>query len=201
RDFQTAAGQPPQVSVMSPILVGTDGTRRMGKSLGNYIGLAEDAYAQTKKFMQLPDEVMRTYFTLLTDVAFEEVDALLAGHPKEAKLRLAAEVCAGYHGAEAAKQAGDRWQREIGGGGLPADIPEIVIPAGAIAAGKIPPGTLLVAMKFCSSNGEARRLVQQGGMKLGEGKTPHTDFGTPIEVADGLLVWAGKKKFARIKLG
>ncbi len=89
RDYQANAGQPGQVGVMSPILVGTDGVKRMGKSLGNYIGIAEDPYEQMKKFMRVSDENLRDYLTLLTDQSADEIDALLAGHPKEAKVTLA----------------------------------------------------------------------------------------------------------------
>lgn len=105
RDLQRDAELPQQIGVMSPILVGTDGTRRMGKSLGNYIGISEEPYEMMKKFMQLPDEVMRTYFELLTDVPFEEIDAILAGHPKEAKVTLAKSVISEYHDATAADDA------------------------------------------------------------------------------------------------
>ena len=206
RDLQQNAGQPPQVSMMSPILIGTDGTRRMGKSLGNYIGIGEPAYEQMKKFMQLPDAVMRDYFILLTDLPEAEIDALLAGHPKEAKVRLATDVIGDYHDAAAADAAAAQWQREIGGGGgLPSDIPEVTLdPALAVdgVAGTVQPIELLgpKGLKFCGSNGEARRLIQQGGFKLGEEKTQIKDAQTPVTLEDGQLVWAGKKKYARVRL-
>lgn len=88
-----------QIAVMSPILVGLDGVRRMGKSLGNYIGISESPYDMMKKFMQLPDGVMKMYFELLTEVPLEEVDRLLAGHLKEAKVTLAEAVIGQYHSA------------------------------------------------------------------------------------------------------
>src|SRR5205807_9155623 len=96
------------------ILVGLDGARRMGKSLGNYIGISEPPYAMMKKFMQLPDAVMRMYFELLTDLPLDRVEALLAGHPKEAKIALAKSVIAEYHDPSAADSAAAKWQREIG---------------------------------------------------------------------------------------
>ncbi|MCA9090823.1 MAG: tyrosine--tRNA ligase, partial [Planctomycetaceae bacterium] len=85
RDLQKDQNLPQQVAMMSPILVGTDGTRRMGKSLGNYIGISEDPYEMAKKFMQLPDAVMEMYFELLTDLPLADVQQILAGHPKAAK--------------------------------------------------------------------------------------------------------------------
>ncbi|MFM7923774.1 MAG: tyrosine--tRNA ligase, partial [Planctomycetaceae bacterium] len=119
RDLQAQQGLSQQIAVMSPILVGLDGVRRMGKSLGNYIGISEPAYEMMKKFMQLPDGVMRMYFELLTELPMEEVDRLLSGHLKEAKVALATSVISQYHSTEAALAAGQRWQAEIGGEALP----------------------------------------------------------------------------------
>lgn len=200
RDLQKAAGLPEQIAVMSPILIGTDGTRRMGKSLGNYIGISETAYDMMKKFMQLPDDIMKAYFELLTDLPDEEIAALLAGHPKDAKVRLAKEVISFYHDTAQGEEAADRWQKEIGGGGLPADIPEIELPADKVVDGTIGPIDLLVAL-FGGSGSDARRLIKQGGMKLGEEKAVVGDMKEPVSVEDGLLVWAGKKKYGRVKLG
>ena len=202
RDLQQNADQKPQISVMSPILIGTDGGRRMGKSLGNYIGISEPPYEQMKKFMQLPDAVMRDYFVLLTDLPEAEVDEILAGHPKEAKVRLASEVISFYHDASAASEAAARWQREIGGGGLPSEIPEVSLDAALLSDGAIGPVDLFgpKGLGFCASNGEARRLIAQGGAKRGEDKSPIGDPQTPVAVSDGDLFWAGKKKFARVRI-
>ena len=198
RDYQANAGQPGQVGVMSPILVGTDGVKRMGKSLGNYIGIAEAPYEQMKKFMRVSDENLRDYLTLLTDFPADRIDALAAGHPKEAKVTLAKAVIGGYHSPAEADAAADRWQSEIGGGGLPADIPERPLPAPP--DGLTLAADLLAALELVKSKSEARRLIQQGGMKLGEEKTPVSTHDEQVAVSDGLLVWAGKKKFCRIAL-
>ena len=198
RDLQKAAGLHEQVAVMSPILIGTDGSRRMGKSLGNYIGISEPPYEMMKKFMQLPDAVMRDYFTLLTDLPESDIDGLFAGHPKDAKVRLATEVIDFYHPAGSGSDAAARWQAEIGSGGLPQDIPEKPV---ALDGGTIDPIALLRQLGFANTNGEARRLIDQGGFKLGESKTPHTDPKTAVSLADGDLVWAGKKKVARVQVG
>ena len=200
RDLQKAAGLHEQVAVMSPILIGTDGTRRMGKSLGNYIGIGEDAYAMMKKFMQLPDDVMETYFTLLTDLPAENIADLLAGHPKVAKVTLAKHVMAFYHGTDEAVVAADRWQREIGSGGLPSDIPERTLDRSLLDDGAIGPIDLLMKLEMCDTSSDARRLIQQGGFKLGEAKTPHKEIKQPVPIEDGLLVWAGKKKLCRLRV-
>src|SRR5579863_7169427 len=127
RDLQREQGMPQQSGVMSPILVGLDGVRRMGKSLGNYIGINEPPYDMMKKFMQIPDAVMAMYFELLTDIPLEHVNTLLAGHPKDAKIALAKAVIAGYHDASAGDEAAAQWQREISEKAIPSDIPTVNI--------------------------------------------------------------------------
>ena len=200
RDLQRHQSLPTQIGVMSPILVGLDGVRRMGKSLGNYIGISEQPYEMMKKFMQLPDGCMRMFFELLTDLPMEQVDGLLAGHPKDAKLTLGKTIITEYHSADAATEAANRWQAEIGGSSLPQDIPEVVLSAGQLADGKLAAVELLATTKLCPTKSEARRLIQQGGAKLGEEKTVIQTHDQAIEVTEGLLVWAGKKKFCRIVL-
>jgi tyrosyl-tRNA synthetase len=189
---------PPQIGVMSPILVGLDGTRRMGKSLGNYIGISESPYEMMKKFMQLPDNVMRTYFELLTDIPLPEVETILAGHPKEAKLRLGLTVIDQYHPAGSGAEAAARWQKEIGGGALPADIPTVTLPAASLKDGCLPAAVLLKVTGLASSGSEARRLIQGGGAYFGEDLRAMTTHDQSIPVTNGLLVKVGKKKIARI---
>ncbi len=173
----------------------------MGKSLGNYIGISEAPYEMMKKFMQLPDGVMKMYFELLTEVPLEEVDRLLAGHLKEAKVTLAKLVIGQYHSTADADAAAVRWQNEIGGEALPTDIPDVALDASLLTDGSIAAVKLLTALNLCPSNGEARRLIQGGGAKLGESKETIASHDQLIAVTDGLLVWAGKKKYCRVKLG
>ena len=167
RDLQRDAGINQQIGIMSPILVGLDGVRRMGKSLGNYIGISEEPYDMMKKFMQLPDTVMRMYFELLTELPLDEVDALLGGHPKESKVTLAKNVISQYYNDSDAQEAADRWQREIGDkSALPQDIPEVQISAGELDGdGSLRALALLQQTKLCGSNSDARRMIGQGGMK------------------------------------
>lgn len=200
RDLQKQQSLNQQIGVMSPILVGLDGVRRMGKSLGNYIGIADDAYEKMKKFMQLPDDVMAMYFELLTDLPLDEMKALIASKPKDAKVTLAKTIIEEYHSTEEADAAANRWQSEIGGSGLPSDIPEVKISASDIPDGKIQAIALFSLLKLCASNSDARRLIKGGGAKLGEEKTRIESHDQIIEVTDGLLVWAGKKKYCRVIL-
>jgi len=172
----------------------------MGKSLGNYIGISDPPYEMMKKFMQLPDPVMSMYFELLTELPMNEVETVLAGHPRDAKIRLATIVMSQYHSSQDADAAAQRWQKEIGGGGLPADIPEVALPAIDLEDGTLPAFLLLTKLGLQKSNGEARRLIAQGGAKLGEDKIVIKDAVQKITVEDGLLVWAGRKKFCRVNL-
>lgn len=200
RDLQRDQEMAQQIGIMSPILVGTDGVRRMGKSLGNYIGIADAPYDMAKKFMQLPDDVMRPYFELLTDLPLDQVEEILAGHPKQAKQALAKLVIGEYHSSEEGEAAIARWEQEISGGGLPADIPEVNLEPGQLEDGQMKAVDLLHALGLVASKGESRRLIQQGGAKLGEDKTPMTAIDQMIPIDDGLLVWAGKKRFCRVRL-
>ena len=200
RDLQAQENLNQQIAVMSPILVGLDGIRRMGKSLGNYIGISESPYEMMKKFMQLPDGVMKMYFELLTELPLDHVDGLLTGHLKEAKVTLAKTVITQYHSAADADAAAARWQSEIGGESLPTDIPEITLSRAAVQYGTLTALKLLTSLNLCTSNSEARRLIEGGGAKIGEDKITITSHDQAIQVTDGLLVWAGKKKYCRVRL-
>jgi len=200
RDLQKAANLAPQVSVMSPILVGTDGTRRMGKSLGNYIGISEPAYEMMKKFMQLPDTCMPMFYELLTENPLDEINTLLAGHPKEAKMTLGKTVIAQYHGAAAGVEAAERWEREISQGALNEDIPVAKLTAGDLQEGQLPAARLLVTAGLCNSTSDARRSIQQGGAYVGEEKQRLDDPNALITVADGMLLRVGKKRICRVQI-
>ncbi|VAX36358.1 Tyrosyl-tRNA synthetase [hydrothermal vent metagenome] len=201
RDLQKDQKLNQQMGVMSPILVGLDGVRRMGKSLGNYIGISETAYEMMKKFMQLPDDCMQMFFELLTDIPADEINHVLAGHPKEAKVTLAKTIISEYHDLAAANEAATRWQKEIGSGGLPDDIPVVTIAKSELTDGKIPAAPLFRLAGLCKSGGEARRAIGQGGAYLGEDKIKVESHDQQIEVTDGLMLWVGKKRFCKIKVG
>ena len=213
RDLQRDQNLLQQIGVMSPILVGLDGERRMGKSLGNYIGISESPYEMMKKFMQVPDRVMAMYYELLTAIPMEDVKTILAGHPKEAKTRLARTVIADYHSAQLADEAADRWQREVGGGELPTDIPEVTLSIGALVTQlpqcqadlsqrKLSASQLIKVMGLAPSTSEASRMIAQGGVSMirnGE-QTTVTDPKAAVPLEDNMLVRAGKKKIARLKI-
>lgn len=200
RDLQRDEQLPQQIGVMSPILVGLDGERRMGKSLGNYIGISEPAYDMMKKFMQLPDAVMRMYYELLTRVPLAEVETILAGHPRDAKLRLGRTVISDYYPAAAAEEAEQRWLREVGGGALPEDIPSVQISRSLLSDGGLPAAQLLKVAGLVPSTTEARRLIGSKSVAVTDDLVEVTDFNQHIPLSDGLLIKVGKKKFGRVQL-
>ena len=213
RDLQRDQHLPQQIGVMSPILVGLDGSRRMGKSLGNYIGIAEPPYDMMKKIMQLPDAVMKMYFELLTSIGLEEVQTILAGHPKSAKIRLAKAVIAEYHSPQQSENAADRWQREVGGGERPSEIPIVTLSmtslsehlprhATDLAERRLAAPQLLQALGLAASASEATRLISQGGASVirGDQTLPITDSKTPILLESEMLVKAGKKRIVKLTI-
>ena len=213
RDLQRDQNLPQQIGVMSPILVGTDGKQKMGKSLGNYIGISESAFDMMKKFMQISDEAMGMYYNLLTNVPLEEVTSILSGHPKDAKVRLAKSVIADYHSKELADEAAERWSREVGGGELPADIPTVTLNLTTLAAQlpqcqpdlanrRLAIPQLMKAAGIAPSTSDAMRLIAQGGVSIYDGDQPTIihDTKSIIELKTGLLVKAGKKKIVRLEI-
>jgi tyrosyl-tRNA synthetase len=200
RDLQRDAGQEPQVCLTLPILRGLDGQRRMGKSLGNYIGVAESAYDMFAKTMSVPDDLMREWFELLTDRSAEEISALLAGNPMQAKKTLGKDIAGFYYGQQAAEAAAAEWSRRFSERQDPTEIREAAVPAGELSDGKMWICKLLVVLGLTKSNNEARRLVQQGGVTIGPERQKVTDATASIAVSDGLIVRAGKLQVARVRL-
>src|SRR5262249_45483497 len=140
RDLQTKAGQEPQICITMPILRGLDGKMKMGKSLGNYIGVGEPAQEQFKKTMKIPDPLMREWFELLTDRPAEEIARLVdehATHPLAAKKLLAGDIVRFYYGDDAARAAEAAWVKQVSIGEDPDEIPEVVIPAAELTDGKL----------------------------------------------------------------
>ncbi len=202
RDLQQSQGQPPQVAMTMPILVGTDGVRRMGKSLGNYIGVAEPAENQFGKIMSVPDEPMRQYFTLLTEFPMDEVGRLLAPglNPRDAKEALGKAIVSQYHGADAADRAASEFRRRAAGED-PDEIPEVTLSADKLdAEGRIPAFVLVKELGFEPSSSNARRVIAQGGFTIGPDRETISDPKTLIAVSDGLIVRVGKRKIVRVRL-
>jgi tyrosyl-tRNA synthetase len=204
RDHQQAQGQTPQTAMTMPILVGTDGTRRMGKSLGNDIGVGLAADEMFGKLMSIPDEPLRQYFTLLTDLPMAEIDHWLAPgvNPRDAKEALARTIVGGLTSPEAAAAAAAEFRRRTHGED-PAEIPQRQVERAALdPSGRLPVPRLLVALGLEKSTSDARRVIVGGGVTIGPDRHAVTDPAALIAVEDGLIVRVGKtgRKIARVVL-
>jgi len=198
RKLQEEAGQEPQVCLTLPILRGRDGVRRMGKSLGNYVGVGESAKEQFAKTMSIPDELMPDWFTLLTDHTKDEIRQLIE-RPMEAKKTLGRDIVGAYYGTDAAVQAQSEWEKQFSGRQDPTQIDEVQIAASNLADGKIAVSKLLVLLNLAKSNNEARRHIQSGGVTIGPDREKATDPNQVVAVADGLVVRFGRR-IVRVRL-
>jgi tyrosyl-tRNA synthetase len=204
RDLQHSQGQEPQVAMTMPILVGTDGVRRMGKSLGNYIGVGESPENQFGKIMSVPDEPMRQYFTLLTGLPIHEVDRLLGPdvNPRDAKEVLGKAIVGQYHGEDEATRAALEFRRRASGED-PDEIPEVPLAAEKLdAEGRMLAPNLIKELGLESSTSNARRVIEGGGFNIGTGpgREAIQNVRALIHVYDGLIVRVGKRKIARVKI-
>jgi tyrosyl-tRNA synthetase len=197
RDMQRAYGQEPQVVMTTPLLVGLDGVNKMSKSLGNYVGITETPESIFGKMMSISDEVMVTYYELLSDVGVAELAALKAGlsdgsrHPMDAKVALAREIVARFHGAAAAREAEDGFRARFSRKEFPDDARRVELP---VDGGKADLATLVSrASGSFTSKSSARRLIAQGGVEVnGERATdPAAVLSAPAEVR----LKIGKKEF------
>ncbi len=202
RRLQQDAGQEPQICLTLPILRGLDGERRMGKSLGNYVGVGEPAREQFGKIMSIPDALMKEWFTLLTERSSEDITALIdtgRTHPRQAKEQLGLEIVAFYHGKDAAAAAAEDFRKQFSCKQDPDDMPVHGVAAGELSDGRMSVVKLLVGLELAKSNNEARRLIQQGGVNLGPEREKVTDINLAVPVVEGLVVRVGRK-VVRIRL-
>lgn len=195
RDLQREEGQEPQICITTPILEGLDGVQKMSKSLGNTIAVNDPARDMFGKCMSIPDAAMEKYFTLLTGVASDEVESLLAGHPRDAKVRLACELVTTYHGAEAAASALAEFDRMFRAGGLPDEVPEVAIPVEDLREGTVLLAAVLARAGFCKTNSDGRRLIEGGGVRVDDQVV--SDARTTL-ARGAHLVQSGKRKVARV---
>jgi tyrosyl-tRNA synthetase len=196
RKLQEVFGQKPQICLTFPILVGTDGYLRMSKTTGNYIGIDEPPEEMYGKVMSLPDHVMLDYFTLVTRYTPERIDPIRTGladgsmHPRDVKMGLAWEIVSIFHGDEAARSAEEHFRAVFQEGDLPPDMPshEVDGPTNIV--------DLLAASGLTKSKGEARRLIQQGGVRLEGEKVQSIE--EAVHVEDEAVLQVGKRKFLRL---
>jgi tyrosyl-tRNA synthetase len=175
----------------------------MGKSLGNFIGVADPPNDMFGKVMSIPDECLRPYFTLLTDVPMDEVDRLLSPglNPRDAKELLGKAIVRQYWGDDNAETASAEFRRRSEGQD-PTEIPNVSIATDQLdAEGRIAMARLIVILGLETSTSNARRVIEQGGVTIGPDRSPVTDTKTLVTVTEGLIVRVGKRKIARVVLG
>jgi tyrosyl-tRNA synthetase len=209
RELQGMMGRRQQQVFLMPLLVGTDGVQKMSKSLGNYIAVDEPPYDMYGKVMSIPDNLIMLYFELLTDVPDPELDEMAkhleaqAVNPMDLKKRLAIDIVTQFHDAGEARQADERFSREVQKKELPEKIPE-VRPVKAIKATvDAKAGTvlvsgpvLLVEAGLASSGSAARQLIAQGSVDINGQRITGNDW----EVTDGTVIKAGKRGWCKISL-
>jgi tyrosyl-tRNA synthetase len=189
RDIQETYGVPPQVAITMPILPGIDGVKRMSKSEGNYVGVAEPPEEQFGKLMRVPDATMPVYYELLVDEPFDPSRPAV-----ESKRALARAIVARFHGLDAARAAEEHFDRLHVQRALPDEIEESALPPGATV--HLP---ALLREHFGVSSSEARRLLSQGGVRLDGEQLGASDLDVPAERLDGAVVQVGKRRHRRFR--
>ena len=197
RQLQREDGQEPQVALMMPLLVGTDGTKKMSKSSDNYIGIDEEPNEMYGKVLSIPDELIYSWFELLTDLPLNELPAVkerAKSDPRNTKHELAFAITALYHSEDAAKEAREHFEKTVVQGGIPDDIVEKSYPEGSEQRLL----DIISELGFTSSNGETKRLIKQGGVTLNDKKV--TDKGRTItfESDTEVILKVGKRNYARL---
>jgi tyrosyl-tRNA synthetase len=191
RDIQRAYGQPEQVIMTMPLLTGTDGVRKMSKSLGNYIGVSEPPEEIYGKTLSIPDSSLEPWFALLLGQALPEELG-----PRDAKRSLARALVTRFCGPEAAQEAERRFDRVHLEGGLPEEVPTVAY----ASDGELVALPALLAEAFGVSTSQARRLLAQGGVKLDGSALPAEALELPTDALNGHVISLGKRRFARVLL-
>jgi tyrosyl-tRNA synthetase len=200
RELMREAGMTPQCILTLPLLVGLDGVNKMSKSLGNHIGITEPPEEIFGKVMSVPDEMMRDYLVLTLGYTEADAERLVKDvrggrlHPRDLKARIAGELVERYHGAAAASRAAEHFDRVHREKEVPEEVEEAAL---AAPEGKLGILAILTAAGLTASNGEGRRLIRQGGVKLDGG--PLGDE-TLALTPGNYLIQVGKRRFKRIRL-
>ncbi len=197
RNLLREYGLEPQVALTMPILEGTDGVQKMSKSLGNYIGVNDEAYEMFGKTMSIPDELITRYFELLTQLPMDSIKEMQEDmeadrlNPRDAKMRLAKEIIKIYHNEEDANKAEERFKLVFSQGDIPEDIPVIESSEKEVWLPKFLQDNTLVA-----STSEGRRMIKQGAIRINGEK--YRD--EKLLLQDDMVVQVGKRKFCRLRL-
>ncbi|MEW5767855.1 MAG: tyrosine--tRNA ligase [bacterium] len=197
RDLQREYDRPPQIVITMPLLEGLDGTRKMSKSLGNYVGVTEPAQEIYGKLMSIPDSLMIKYYELLTDIPLDEIAAIKDGlerqflHPKEVKRRLAGEIVQAYYDEQAAREADVEFERIFKEKQIPGEMPLFSPPDQTM--GLI---DLIFETGLAPSKSQARRLINQGAVKINQKKV--SDINLEVTFEEEQILQVGKRGFVKI---
>ncbi|EQK48146.1 MULTISPECIES: tyrosine--tRNA ligase [Paraclostridium] len=200
RTLQKEYDQEPQIALLMPIIEGTDGVKKMSKSLGNYIGISEAPNDMYGKTMSIPDELIIRYFELVTDEHPDSIEAMKSDieqdkvNPRDLKMKLAKEVVKLYHGEEKALEAEQYFKSVFQKKNIPDDIAEMEVSIEECEEGLFFIPKIVTGLKLSPSTSEARRLLKQGGIKLNGEKVENDK----IALETGDIIQVGKRKFAKI---
>ncbi|HQE70180.1 MAG TPA: tyrosine--tRNA ligase, partial [Atopobiaceae bacterium] len=204
RDLMRAMGLEPQVALTVPLLVGLDGVKKMSKSYGNYVGLTDEPNDMYGKIMSINDGIIPMYFRLCSTLGVDEVDAIDAAFadgsadPYAMKRALARNIVDLYHGDGAGQAAEGAFDRQFKQNEVPEDIPEFALELTINDDGLVYLAKVMVEAKLAASAGEARRLIDGGGVKIdGKAVAPKSYNVEPALLA-GALVQVGKRKWAKL---
>jgi tyrosyl-tRNA synthetase len=200
RTLMEQFNQEPQVVVLCPLLVGTDGVEKMSQSLGNYISVIDTPNDMYGKTMSIPDDLIENYFELATDVPMDEVKALIAEtpNPRDVKRRLAREIVALYHGAAAGQEADDYFINTFSKRQQPVEAEEVKIPESVIESGLVMIPALIAALGLAKSNSDARRQMQAGAVSLDAEKLTDPTAKLPVQELIGKTLRVGKHQFRKL---
>ncbi len=196
RDLQEDVGKPGQTVIVTPLLVGLDGVKKMSKSLKNYIGVTDPASGQDSMFgkiMSIPDALMEMYYQLLTDLPMDPIRQQIAANPRDAKVALARHMITWLHDASAASTAEEQFVKQFSKGEIPDEMPSISIADIGPGPHKLPP--LLVKAGLASSNGEGTRKIKEGAVSIDGVKV--TDFAAALTIVKPTVLKLGRK-YARL---
>jgi tyrosyl-tRNA synthetase len=201
RELQREWGQSPQCVLTMPLLEGLDGVNKMSKSLGNYIGINEPPDEIFGKVMSVSDDLMLRYYELLSDMTLVELDKLKQGltdgsvHPMAAKKTLGREIVTRFHGSGAGEAAEENFVKRFKENEIPDEMPQVSY---SLADGAVLLAKALTEAGLTKSNGEGRRAIDQGGVKLNGEKVSNTnlELASPGEY----IVQIGKRRFARVSV-
>lgn len=190
REIQKDYGQEQQVVMTFPLLVGLDGKEKMSKSLGNYIGISEEPFVKLEKAMKIPDECLRQYYELATDMPIEEINEIMSGDIREAHFRFAKELLKMYDDVNEFEELKARYL-DIAKGGTPDDVPELKVEEAEIGL-----TDAMVNAGFVPSKAEAKRMVKGNGVKV-NGKVV-SDVQLTLDPKENPVIQVGKNKFIKL---